>query len=124
MAKQSSLNNAPADFPIEYVNERYTLVTEENKAEVLIKGRTLYVFSKGKTKYTYNGFFDIRPRHIKGVLTISNHPIFGNCKCLIKEAEDKEEYFKSIRKVIEQHIEQKQLYFKESDKIVQYQFNN
>lgn len=121
MAKQASLTKAPNPVPFEFVEEHFTLVTDENKTEILVKGRPVYVFKKGRTKFVYLGCFDIRPRMVKGILITTGHPVFGNCTTRVNENEDKEEYLKSIQSVVKTHIKNGNLYYQESDKLITYQ---
>lgn len=124
MAKQTALSKAPELVLAIEVLKNYLPITDENKTEILVKGRPVYVFQKGVTKYIYLGCFDIRPRMQKGMLTITEHPLFGNSTTKISENENKEEYLKSIQSVVKNLIEKGMLYYKENDKLVQYQINN
>ena len=100
MAKQTALAVAPVSIAANQVLENYLPVTLENKSEVLVIGRPVYVFEKGTTKYKFLGAFDIRPRMQKGTLTIKEHPLFGNCTTKINENETVEEYKYSLQSMV------------------------
>jgi len=121
MAKQSSLASAPVSIPLNRVEENYLKVTIENKSEILVIGRPVYIFEQGITKHKYLGCFDIRPRMKKGMLTTTGHPLFGSAITKVNETENEEDYLKSIQSVVNIYIEKEQLYYNPNDKLITYQ---
>lgn len=121
MSKKAALAKAPIQIPITQLDESYILVTEEKKSEILVIGRPVYIFEKGQTKNYYMGCFDIRPKMKKGILTITGHPLFGDCECNVRETESKEDYLQSIQSVVQILLKKGILYYRENDRLVKYE---
>ena len=120
-SKTNNFNQIPWSMSKELFKE-FTLVTEKNKAEVVIKGRILYAITITGNIITYCGFYEVDPRMAKGKLWVSNHMFFQDYSVYITETEsisDYEERFKSVNN----KMAEKRLYYRKSDKIVKYARN-
>lgn len=100
--------------------ELFTAVTASNRKNAVIMGRVLYVIEKVGSMITYRGYIVVRPRLVKGRVSVKQHPFLPDHGAYINEDEDFDSYRDSFNKIITLKISENQLFFKLTDKLVKY----
>ncbi len=103
----------------------FTKVTNENRKELIVLGRVLWIIEKNPigTGYIINGCFPVRPKmEAKRTLSVSGDPHVGlkEYQVFIPFEEKLEDYKDRLNSVINKGISDGTLYVKNSEKLVKY----
>lgn len=98
----------------------YIPVTNLNRKDAVIMGRTFYCIEVVGPFITYQGYFTIRPRLTNGRMQVSGHPHMRSYSVWMQEDESPADYKEAFDSLISRLIEEKKLYINLKDKITKY----
>ncbi len=104
------------------VGDRYILVTEQNRKHCIVLGRVLWRLKHYDAQnLEVTSWYDVRPRHVKGKMTLINYPKLSApfTFCIFNE-ESEDEYAESFRSVLKHDIESGILYIKKDEPLMEY----